>query len=194
MPLDKLKLAGAMDGGLRETPLEGRSIARRSPASTLRGQRASPEPAGDQLALAGIVRGSYELSSGLLDLRPLQLSSSATRVEASGLIGSRTASLNLALATSKPGRTSTMFLTAFEPAAGATVELAGQITFNGMINGSLRDPEIAGRLQASQFTYLFAPAQSPAGPPLQSRPIHVDSLSGDVSYSRTNAALHHAVR
>jgi translocation and assembly module TamB len=188
MPLDKLKLAGGLDGGLN---LRWKGAPSRGVADFDLRVSAPPQPAGDQLALAGIVRGSYELSSGLLDLRPLQLSSSATRVEASGLIGSRTASLNLALATSNLGDIDDVLTALSRPPV--PVELAGQASFSGTITGSLRDPEIAGRLQASQFTYLYTPPQPPAGSPSQPRPVHVDSLSGDVSYSQANAALHDAV-
>jgi translocation and assembly module TamB len=74
------------------------------------------------------------------------------------------------------------------------VTLDGHASFAGTINGSIRDPEIAGHLQATQFTYLYTPSPpSSTDPSPPSRPIHVDSFTGNVAYSQSTVALHQAV-
>ncbi len=188
MPLDKLKLAGGLDGGLN---LNWKGAPSRGSADFDLHISEPNQPASDQLAVSGVLRGSYELSSGMLDLHPLQLSTRATQVDASGRIGSRSANLNLSLETSNLGEIDDVLNAVGH--RSMPLELAGQASFQGTITGSLRDPQIAGRLQASQFTYLYTPAQSVAAAPLPQRAIHVDSFSGEVSYSPSNAALHHAV-
>ena len=171
MPLDKLKLAGALDGGvnLKWKGAPGRGLAE----FDLR-VRAPNQAASDQLAISGIVRGSYDLNSGSIELRPLQLSTAATQIDASGRIGSRSSSLNTSLQTSNLGEIDDVLNALGHPAV--PLELAGQGSFQGIVAGDLRSPEIAGHLQASQFSYFYTPAQLPNAAPSQVRPIHVDSL------------------
>ena len=98
--------------------------------------------------------------------------------------------MNTSLQTSNLGEIDDVLNALGHPAV--PLELAGQASFQGTISGDLRNPEIAGHLQASQFSYFYTPAPSPNTTP-QAQPIHVDSFSGDVSYSPSNVALNHAV-
>ncbi len=188
LPLEALKVAGGADGVLnftwKGTPLRGI-------ADFDLNVSAPAQPASDQLALSGTVRGSYELSSGTLQLRPLQLATNATQIEASGSVGSRAANLNVSLETSNLGEIDDVLNVVGWPPM--PLELRGQAGFKGTINGRLRDPEISGHLQASQFTYLYGPSSPIATVPAQPRPIHFDSFAGDVLYSPSSVALHHAV-
>jgi translocation and assembly module TamB len=188
LPLARLKAAGSAGGVLN---LTWKGAPSRGVAEFALDITAPAQPASDQLALSGTVRGSYGLSSGVLQLHPLQLSTSATQIEASGSVGSRAASLNVSLQTSDLGEIDNV-LTALDQAP-MPVELSGQAGFTGTINGSLRRPEIAGHLQASQFTYLYTLSEPGASPPPQPREIHLDSFAGDVLYSSSNVAVHHAV-
>ena len=188
MPLEMLKLAGSVDGGLN---LSWKGSPSRSVANFDLQVGAPSPPAADQLAMSGIVRGSYELSSGLVDLHPLQLSTRATQIDASGRIGARFENVNVNLETSKLAEVDDA-LRAF----GRTpmpVELDGNASFTGTVNGNLRDPEITGHLQATQLTYLYTSSQSDPAASSQPQPIHIDSLTGGVSYSSSNVALHQAV-
>jgi translocation and assembly module TamB len=187
MPMEKMKLAGAAGGVLdltwKDTPARG-------VADFALDITPPAQPARGQLPLSGTVRGSYELNAGILELHPLQLATNATQIQASGRVGSRTASLNVSLQTSNLGEIDNVLVALGQTRVPA--ELAGEASFQGMIDGSLRAPEIAGHLQASQFTYHYMPAATTVNTS-QPREIHIDSFAGDVLYSSTNVALHHAV-
>ena len=188
LPLEKLKLAGGAGGVLN---LTWKGTPSRGVADFALGITPPTQPASDQLVLSGTVRGLYELSSGALELRPLQLATYATQINASGRIGSRTAALNVNLNTSNLAEIDDLLASLGE--ARMPVELGGQANFQGTINGSLRDPAIDGQLQATQFTYTYTPAATTANASPQPRQIHIDSFAGGVLYSSSNIALHHAV-
>ncbi len=188
LPLEKLKPAGSA-GGVLDFTWKGAPSS--GVANFALDITAPTQPASDQLALSGTVRGSYGLGSGVLELRPLQLATTATQIEASGSIGTRAANLTVSLQTSNLAEIDDV-LTAVGQAP-MPVELSGQAGFTGTINGSLRSPEIAGHLQANQFTYLYTPSEAGASPAPQPKQIHFDSFAGDVLYSSSNVALHNAV-
>ncbi len=186
MPLEKLKPAGTLEGGLK---LTWRGTPTRGIAEYDLRINAPAQAAADQLALSGVVRGSYDLNAGVVELSPLQLSTPATQIDAAGRIGSRSASLNTTLQTTSLAEIDDIVNALGQPPL--PMQLAGQASFHGTINGALRSPEIAGRLQASQFSYLYTPAPAPNA--TQPQTIHVDSFSGDVSYSQSKVAVNHAV-
>lgn len=188
MPLEKLKPVGSLDGGVK---LAWKGTVSRGMADFDLRVSAPAQPPVDQLALSGVVRGSYDLSSGITDLRPLQLSTAATQIDASGRIGSRTASLSTILATTNLSEINSVLSAFGQPPL--PVELAGEANFHGTITGALRRPEIDGRLQASQFSYLYTPAPSRDVAHPQPETIHIDSFTGDIAYSQTNLALKQAI-
>ena len=188
MQLEKLKPAGTLDGGLN---LAWKGAISRAIAEFDLQIAPPPQSAPDQLALSGIARGSYDLNSGAVELSPLQLSTPATQIDASGRIGVRAASLNTNLQTTNLAEIDDILNVLGQPAV--PIQLAGQASFHGTLAGELRNPEIAGHLQASQFSYLYTPTQSAGTAPSQPRQIHVDSFSGDISYSRSKVALKQAV-
>ena len=100
------------------------------------------------------------------------------------------------------------------------IELNGAASFDGTLNGRFRAPQVAGHLQATNFTYIYtstpttptqkAPATPakhkswfqlsstpepppPAPPTAPPRRIHVDQFVADVEYSPASVALHHAI-
>jgi translocation and assembly module TamB len=207
LPLDRLKLAGSVNGDLKfawkGSPSRGAAefaLAFAPPATTAAGQ----------LAPNGTIRGSYDLRDGTLELRPLQLATAATKLDASGRIGTRTAALNLSLATSDLNEIEGV-LNSFGQQGSLPLDLGGQASFAGTVNGSFRDPQINGHLQATNFTYVYMPAPNQSQPALAhaaaptqtvgSLPqpalhptrIHFDSFAGDIAYSNSHTALHHAV-
>jgi translocation and assembly module TamB len=188
MPLEKLKPAGTLDGGLN---LTWKGTPTRGIAEFDLRVSAPAQPAADRLALSGVIRGSYDLNSGLVELRPLQLSTPATQIDASGQIGSRTTSLSTSLQTTSLTEIDDILNALGQPPI--PMQLAGHASFHGTISGELRSPEIAGHLQANQFSYLYAPAPSPNATQPQPQLIHVDSFSGNVSYSKSKVALDHSI-
>ncbi len=188
LPLDKLKLAGTLGGGLN---LSWQGDLSRGVANFDFQVNAPAQAAADQLPVSAIVRGSYQLSSGTVDLGPLQLSARATQIDASGRIGSRFENVSLSLQTGSLAEVDDVLSAFNQPPLPVTLD--GNASFTGTVNGSVRDPEVAGHLQATQFTYLYAPSPSSADPSPRARPIQVDSLTGNVAYSPSNVALHQAV-
>ena len=188
MPLEKLKPTGSLDGDLNVT---WKGAPSRGLANFDLRVSAPAQPADDQLPLAGVIHGSYDLKSGVVEFQPLQLSTPSTQIDASGRIGTRTASLSTSLQTTNLHEIDDILNVFGQPAL--PVQLAGQASFHGTVAGELRNPEIAGHLKASQFSYLYTPARSEGAAPSQPQQIHVDSFSGDISYSRSKVALNQAV-
>lgn len=204
LPLDKLNLAGGVNGSLgftwKDSPARGIAefVLDFAPPAT-------PQPG--QLTPAGTARGNYDLRTATLELRPLQLSTAATKLDATGRIGTRTAALSLNFGTSN--------LDEIEGVLNALgqrslpLDLGGSASFSGTVSGGLRNPEVQGHVQATDFTYLYSISPAPAQTGLASattanssttptaavheRRVHFDSFSGDVSYSSSRVAIHRAV-
>ncbi len=172
--------------------------------------------AANQLPFSGNLRGQYSLRAGRIDMSALSLATPHTRLQASGTLGS-TAALKLTVDSTGLNELQPM-LSAMGNGA-LPVELAGAASFNGTVDGRLQAPQIAGHLQATNFTYIYQPSAKPLPQPLATPPakhhwyqlsstkapppaappaatptrIHIDQFSGDVQYSQAGAALHHAV-
>jgi len=190
LPLNKLNLAGTLGGGLN---LSWKGDIARSTANFDLQVSAPAQARVDQLPLSGSIRGSYQLSSGVVDLHPLQLSARTTQIDASGRIGSRFEDVNLSLQAGSLVEVDDLLSAFAQPPLPVTLD--GHASFTGTINGSVRSPEIAGHLQATQFTYLYTPSPSSSSPGAapHARPIHVDSFTGNIAYSQSNLALHQGV-
>ena len=176
------------------------------------------QPSANQLPVTATVQARYNPKAQMMDFSVVTMTTPHSRVNATGTLGSTSAALHLTLNTTS--------LTEFQPmltAMGSStlpIELAGEASFNGTLSGRLRDPQIAGNVQASDFTYIYTPtvkgpaptapppakkksffhfASVPPAPPspppatAQPRRVHIDQFSGDVQYSSTNVAVHHGV-
>ena len=175
------------------------------------------QPSGDQLPVTATVRARYNPRAQVMDFSSLTMTTPHSHLDAVGTLGSTSAALRVVLNTTS--------LTEFQPLLTAMgspsppVELAGVASFNGTLGGRLTDPQIAGHLQASDFTYVYTPsvqssasastqaperkkslfhfASTPKPPPpqptAQPRRIHIDQFSGDVQYSSTGVAVHHGI-
>ncbi len=217
LPLDKLNTVGSVTGSvnLKWEHVLGDAFA------DLALDIAAPTQlsnANNQLPLSGHVSGRYGVRAESMQLSALSLTTPHSHLDATGTLGTTSATLKL--------NVNTTSLTEFQPMLTAMgnpplpVELAGAASFSGSLNGKLRTPQIAGHLQATNFTYIYNPAPetpapptpsapakhkslfhlaaSPAPPPtpqpvLHPRRIHIDQFSGDMQYSQSEVVLHHAV-
>ncbi len=173
------------------------------------------QPSSDQLPVTATVRARYNPRAQVMDFSALTMTTRHSHLNATGTLGSASAALHVVLNTTS--------LTEFGPLLGAlgsttpAVELDGAASFDGTFSGRLKDPQIAGHVQASDFTYIYVPAvQTPAHstevpakkkslfhfastpppppqPAMQPRRLHIDEFSGDVQYSSTAVALHHGI-
>jgi translocation and assembly module TamB len=175
-------------------------------------------PAGasaNQLPVTATVRARYNPRAQVMDFSALTLATPHSHLNARGTLGSTSAAMHVVLNTSS--------LTEFQPLLTAMgnapppVELAGEVNFTGTLSGRLKDPQIAGHVQASDFTYIYTgsvPSAAPAPPPAkkkslfhfasippppppqplaQPRHIHIDHFSGDVQYSSIGVTVQHGV-
>ena len=213
LPLDKLNAAGSVTGSVNLAWKQALANA----FADLALEIASPaQPANNQLPLNGRVSGRYGARSGSMELSALNLTTPHTHLDATGALGATSAALKLSVNTTSLTEFAPMLT-----AMGNTpppIELAGAASFSGTLSGRLRTPQIAGHLQATNFVYIHTPApetpalrpppepakhkswlhlaSNPAPPPqpvARPRRIHIDQFSGDVQYSQSEVALHHAV-
>jgi translocation and assembly module TamB len=213
LPLDKLNAAGVVNGTV---DLTWKASITRAIAEMALDAAVPAQPGTKQLPVSGTFRGRYDLHSGTTDIVQLNLATPHTEAIASGVLGSRTAELKLSVTTTSPQE--------FQPLLNAMgqsavpVELNGRASFNGTVSGRLEHPDVAGRLLATDFNYIYTPPQPPAAhpqptlvsrvesalhigqaaseatpPPPQPKRIPIDSFAGDVQYGRTHIALRNGV-
>ena len=176
----------------------------------------SPQTVDAELPVSGSLRSHYRLRPQVMDIASLSFMTPRAHLTASGTLGTSAGDLKVVFVATS--------LKEFEPFvlalgyAPSPVELSGEASFNGTISGRLADSLVAGHIEASNFTYTFAPyaklAQhsahapskresffhassplppAPSQPVLQPRRIHIDQFSADVQYSLSKVALHNAI-
>src|SRR5579875_417940 len=212
LPLDKLNPAGSVTGSVN---LTWKQTPANAFADLVLDVAAPVRPSDNQLPLTGNLRGRYSVRAESIDLAALNLTTPHTHLEAAGTLGAMSAALKL--------NVNTTSLAEFQPLLTAMgnaplpVELSGEASFNGSLKGRLRTPQIAGHLQATNFTYVYTPgSEAPSLPPpakrkswfhrasnpaplplpqpaVQPRRIHIDQFVGEVQYSQSAVALHHTV-
>ncbi|HEX8801660.1 MAG TPA: hypothetical protein VF772_23755, partial [Terriglobales bacterium] len=96
LPLDKLKAAGIVNGTVDLTWKDSmaRTIAEMALEATV-----PAKPQTNQLPVSGAFRGRYDLHSGTTDIAQLNLATPHTEANARGVLGSRTAALQLGVTT-----------------------------------------------------------------------------------------------
>ena len=214
LPLDKLNAAGSVTGTVGIAWRE--SITRATAELAL--DATAPALSGtNQLPVSGSLRGRLDVHSGLLAIATLTLATPHTEANASGELGPRDAQLKLAVTTGSLQEFQPLLSALGEPSV--PIELNGRASFNGTLSGKLAHPDIAGRLLATDFSYVYTPAPPPAAalqpahvstvqsllhlgqalpepqpqPVSQVRRVHIDSFAGDMQYGRTMVALHNGV-
>jgi translocation and assembly module TamB len=186
LPLTSLKLAGAVGGTMDLSWTRSLADAQGKVALDI---TPPAHPSDAELPASGSVQGHYDLRSQVADIATFSLKTPQANLNASGTLGKTSENLKVALSASS--------LREFEPlvlALGGTpspVDLEGVASFTGTLSGRLLDSQIAGHLQASNFTYTYTPSK--ASEHQEARRVHIDEFSADVQYSPSNVALHNAV-
>ncbi len=151
----------------------------------------------EQVPVSGMLRGVYNGRAGTLNIETLSLATRRTQANASGVLGSRTEALHVAVKTSDLQELQPL-VAAFGGPREWPVRLLGHAAFTGSLNGKLSAPTIAGRLELFDFetslpsTPLVAhvnlssivPASTAALP----RAMHWDRLNANVSYGPSLAS------
>ncbi len=189
MPLKRLKPAGAAGGTLqlRWTGSPARTEAR------LDLDVAPPaNPAPNQLPITARLLATYKSDAQTLEVARLNLATRATRLDATGMLGSTSANLRVALNTSDLAEIAPAFSLLGESSLPADVH--GHASFNGTLSGKLASPVLAGHVEANNFDSIvsvptgFLEARSPAKPAR----IHWDLLHAEIHYSGTQFSAQHA--
>src|SRR5579864_5782 len=190
LPLDRMNLTGSTSGTV--------DLAWEiSPADVVADMAltATP-PAGfspEQLPIRGDFRGRYLARQQVIEVAQLNLATRATQLSASGELGTRSSNLKFNLATDELDDIRPV-LDAIEHNAEVPVKLHGRATCVGALTGSLKQPQLSGHFQASNFDTLFKMRQA-TGTTANAAPqlVHWDSLNADLQYSQTIFAVRHAL-
>ena len=187
LPIVSLKAVGALGGTLDFSWTRWLTDAQGELALDI---VAPAQPADAELPMSGSLRGRFHLRPQVMDIANLDLKTPHTSLNASGILGAASESLKIAFST-----TSLEELEPFVLALGyapSPVELEGTAAFTGTVSGRLSDSQVAGHVQASNFTYIYTAVPKASGH-AQPRRIHIDQFSADVQYSLEKVALHHAI-
>ncbi len=211
LPLASLKPAGTVGGTIELAWTRSLADAQGELALDV---TPPAQPADGELPVSGTLRSHYNLRQHAMNVSALNLTTPHTRLSASGTLGALSEDLKVDLTATS--------LTELEPFLAALgfapspIELAGEANFKGTVSGRLPDSQVAGHLQASDFTYIYnalpkppephplskkemlahaatTPQPEPSRPPVQVKRIHIDEFSADVKYSQSQVAIHHGI-
>lgn len=184
VPLDRLLAVGSASG-----TLESKWTKRIESADTEVDLKVSaPEQvAAGTLPLAGTAHGTYHGSSAEVDIAQLSLSTQGTRLEASGTLGTNSSNLHVVVNAANLSEWQPL-LTGFRGTAQVPLNLAGHGSFTGWLSGSLRQPNLAGKVELTDFKV------SPRGISNSSMDhLRWDHLTADVQASPQTVTAHHGV-
>lgn len=148
-----------------------------------------------ELPVTATLRGRYHGGAGAFEMSRLDVATSATQAQASGVLGRAATRLDLAVSTGNLGELLPL-LAAFREPARVPVSLQGHASFRGTLSGRLAAPAIAGHLEANDFDSVLpwrALGSSP--PPGASPSLHLqwDTMRADLELAPTQAVVHNGV-
>ena len=193
----RLGFAAGVDGSAIATWSNGdvRTIA---VSSTLALSPSQKPPAGEVPA-TGALDATYTQRNGGVDLRNLELHLPASDFTARGSLGAYPVTSASVLTVALHSRDLSEFDSVLRSlglerngkrgTAALPVSLLGQADFRGSWTGSLMKPHIAGTLKATQ---LAVEMPSVAGDSTQPRPLHLDSVDAEGSYSPSQISIQRA--
>ncbi len=139
-----------------------------------------------QLPTSGHAEGLYRAATQVLELPKFNVSTPATRIQASGTLSS-SSSLRVSFSTSNLDEWRPLIAAVHGP-ANLPLTMDGNATFNGVLGGTLSSPTLAGSLDVQDFDLLF-----PATARTAAQQMHWDSFSSSVVLSSRSVAFHNGV-
>jgi translocation and assembly module TamB len=143
-------------------------------------------PLARQLPTSGHAEGLYRAATQVLELPKFNVSTPATRIQASGTL-SPSSSLRVSFSTSNLDEWRPLIAAVHGP-ANLPLTMDGSATFNGILGGTLSSPTLAGSLEVEDFDLLF-PATAHTG----EQQMHWDSFSSSIALSSRSVAFHNGV-
>jgi translocation and assembly module TamB len=138
--------------------------------------------AAGELPVTAQIQGKYRAGSDSLELAQFNLSTPASRVQASGVLAA-TSTLHLSVSTSNLEEWRPL-VTALGGPTNLPFRVDGNATFNGVAEGTFSAPTVAGTLVANDFEFTL-----PASSRTPEQPVHWDSLTASIQFSSHDLAL-----
>ena len=193
LPLDRLNAAGAARG-MVDFEWTG---SPRDLNATLHFEVEPPvNPRPGQLPVTARAQMVYRAREASLEISQLNVTTPAAHFTASGVLGSTSARLSVALNTGDIAQLQPVLAIFHQPVLPG--EIHGCASFTGSVIGKLAGPTITGHLEMSDFDSDFTPRPAdlhpssgwPGAPP---RRLHWDSFTADVVYSPNELSFHHGL-
>jgi len=140
-------------------------------------------PAPRELPVTVQLQGRYHGATESLELAQFNVSTPASKVQASGTLAA-TSTLKVSVSTSNLEEWRPLVAALGGP-TGFPFRVDGNATFNGVIGGTFRAPNLAGTIVAEDFEFTV-----PATSRTPEQPVHWDSFAASVQFSRSSLAIH----
>ncbi|MGC1450040.1 MAG: translocation/assembly module TamB domain-containing protein [Candidatus Sulfotelmatobacter sp.] len=141
-----------------------------------------PHSAPGELPVTAHLQGKYRAGSDSLELAQFNLSTPASRMQASGTLAA-SSTLHFSLSTSDLEEWRPL-VTALGGPANVPFRVDGNAAFNGVAGGTISAPTLAGTLVAQDFEFTI-----PATSRTPEKPVHWDSLAASVQISSHDLAF-----
>ena len=139
-------------------------------------------PAPRELPVTAHMQGTYRGESDTLELSQLNVSTPASRIQASGAL-SDSSTVHLAISTSNLEEWRPLVAIAGGP-TNVPFRVNGNATFNGVAGGSFSAPTLAGTLVAQDFEFTL-----PATSRTPEQQVHWDALAANFQFSSQSLSL-----
>jgi translocation and assembly module TamB len=135
-----------------------------------------------ELPVTALVQGKYRAASDSLELAKINLSTPASRIQASGILAaSSTVHFSVSTTNLEEWRP---LVTALGGPTNLPFRVNGNATFNGVAGGTFSSPTLAGTLAAEDFEFTL-----PATSRKPEQQVHWDSLAGNLQFSSHDLAF-----
>jgi translocation and assembly module TamB len=141
-----------------------------------------PHAAAGELPVTAHTQGKYRGASDSLELTQFNVSTPASRIQASGILAG-TSTLHVLFSTSNLEEWRPL-VTALGGPANLPFRVDGSATFNGVANGTFSEPTVAGTLVAQDFEFTI-----PATTRTAEQSVHWDSLAASIQFSSDELTL-----
>jgi translocation and assembly module TamB len=135
-----------------------------------------------EIPVTARVQGKYRAGSDSLELATFNLSTPASRIQASGILAS-SSTVRISLSTSNLEEWRPL-VTALGGPTNLPFRVNGNARFNGIAGGTFSSPTLAGALIAEDFEFSL-----PATSRKPEQQVHWDSLAGNLQYSAHDLAF-----
>ena len=141
-----------------------------------------PHPAARELPLTAQLQGKYRAAADSLELTRFDLSTPASKVQASGTLASPS-TLHVSVSTTNLEEWRPL-VTALGGPTNLPFRVDGNAAFNGVIGGTFSGPTLAGTLVAEDFQFTV-----PATSRTPQQEVQWDSLAASIQFSKHELAL-----